>query len=294
MVEVDRLRHGNNIHGSAGLFMAWKGRIIIGMRAAYLAVALLATFGLRAPAQKPPEKPPIDLGAPPPDAPLAPRSSWSDALSGSGYAHWGVPVGAFHQNEDGGGGLGGHIAYAVDRAHTLALRADFGMLAYGYVSRNARVAQYDPFTGQFLGYDDVSYAVRQHQMYYMEGGPEITALNGTIRPYAFGSAGLAIFHSSMNVRPPSYQGDEPVDRTLLTHGNFTWSTGLGLRIGSHRPRGGLFDVGVRFRRNEAARYANDKAITTQPDGTVVVSPFSGSANLVTIYAGFWVGPTFGR
>lgn len=168
------------------------------------------------------------------------------------------------------------------------------MLAYGYVSRNARVAQYDPFTGQFLGYDDVSYALRQHQMYYMEGGPEVTGLNGTVRPYAFGSAGLAIFHSSMNVRPPSSYGDDAVDRTLLTHGNFTWSSGVGLRIGSHRPRGGLFDIGVRFRRNEAARYANDKAITTQPDGTVIVTAFSGSANLVTIYAGFWVGPTFGR
>jgi hypothetical protein len=52
----------------------------------------------------------------------------------------------------------------------------------------------------------------------------------------------------------------------------------------------LFDIGIRFRRNARAHYANDKALSSQADGSLAVTPFYGSANLITIYAGFWVGP----
>src|SRR5947199_40312 len=82
--------------------------------------------------QKPPDRPPIDLSpSPPPEEP----PTVSDLLSGSIVAGWGFPVGAFHRNEDGGGGVGLSAAYAVDPAKHVALRLDGGFLAYGYVSR---------------------------------------------------------------------------------------------------------------------------------------------------------------
>ena len=237
--------------------------------------------------QKPPDRPPIDLSpeSPPPDD----SPSKGDPFSGSLFGNWGVPVGAFHHNEDGGLGLGFHGAYAVDRAKHLALRLEAGYLMYGYVSRDIDLPAYDEFGG-FQGYENVSYAARQHQMYTLDFGPEITALSGTIRPYGYATAGLSYFVSKVNVRPPQYVGDEPIDHTLFSAGNFAWSTGLGLRIGSHDARSGLFDVGIRFRRNARAHYANDRALSTQSNGAVTVSPFYGSANLITIYAGLWVGP----
>ena len=236
--------------------------------------------------QKPPDRPPIDLT---PAAPAEDVPSKGDPFSGSLFGYWGVPVGAFHHNEDGGLGLGFHGAYAVDRAKHLALRLEAGYLMYGYVSRDIDLPAYDE-GGGFQGYENVSYAARQHQMYTLDFGPEITALSGTFRPYGFATAGFSYFVSKVNVRPPQYVGDEPIDHTLFSAGNFAWSTGMGLRIGPHDPRAGLFDVGIRFRRNPRARYANDRALSTQSNGAVTVSPFYGSANLITIYAGLWVGP----
>ena len=236
--------------------------------------------------QKTPDRPPIDLGA----EVQTRRPSKGDPFSGSVIAQWGVPVGVFHQNEDGGGGVGLHAAYAVDRARMLDLRLDGSFLAYGYVRRSRRVPSYDDFTGEFLGYEDVSYAVRQHQMYTLDFGPEVTALRGRWRPYTFATAGLSYFRSSMNVRPPTSTNDDGANRTVFSAANFAWSTGLGFRYGARAPRDGLFDIGLRFRRNDRARYANDKAMSTSPAGTVTVTPFYGSANIVMVYAGFWVGP----
>ena len=234
--------------------------------------------------QKPPDRPPIDLT---PAEPVE-QPSKSDPLSGSLYGYWGLPVGAFHRNEDGGLGFGLQGAYAIDPTRHVSLRLDGGFLAYGYVTRDIDVPAYDEF-GNYVGYDNVSYAVRQHQMYTVDFGPEVTALRGTVRPYGFATAGLSYFVSKLNVRPPQYSGDDAVDHTIFSSGNFAWSTGAGLRIGSQNARSGSFDIGVRFRRNERAHYANDKAISNQ-NGVIVVTPFYGSANLITLYAGFWVGP----
>ena len=255
-------------------------------RARLLSLAMLALPQATLVAQKTPDRPPIDLGT----EAVVRKPKKSDPLSGSLFGHWAIPVGQFHHNEDGGGGVGIHGAYAVDRARMLSLRLDGGFLAYGYVRRNRRVPSYDEITGEFLGYEDVSYAVRQHQMYTLDFGPELTALRGRWRPYTYASAGLSYFRSSMNVRPPQYSNDDAVDRTIFSSGNFAWSTGLGFRFGSGSPRGGLLDLGARFRRNARARYANDKAISTNSAGEVTVRPFYGSANVVTVYAGFWIGP----
>lgn len=198
-------------------------------------------------------------------------------------------MGVFHRNEDGGGAISFSGAYAIDAAKHLSLRLDGGFLAYGYVSGDADVPAYDQY-GNYNGYETVSYAVRQHQMYTLDFGPEITALQGVVRPYGFATAGLSYFRSELNVRPPQYAGDDAVNQTIFSAGNFAWSTGIGLRVGTHDARSGLFDIGIRFRRNERAHYVNDSAISTDANGTVIVTPYYGSANLLTLYAGFWVGP----
>jgi hypothetical protein len=250
---------------------------------AVLLSLLLLPVSLRG--QKTPDRPPIDLSEPTPEE----RPSKSDLLSASIFAYWGLPVGAFHRNEDGGGGFGLHGAYALDRARRLSLRLEGGFLAYGYVTRDVNVPEYDEL-GIYQGNADVSYALREHQMYTLDFGPEITALSGTVRPYGFATAGLSYFHSALNVRPPEYDGDAGEQRTIFSAGNFAWSTGLGLRIGSHDPRSGLFDIGIRFRRNARAHYANDRSLSSLSSGFVDVRPFYGSANVITIYAGAWVGP----
>ncbi|HKW47435.1 MAG TPA: hypothetical protein VJN70_08315 [Gemmatimonadaceae bacterium] len=235
--------------------------------------------------QKTPDRPPIDLTPPAPDEPR----SKSDPLSGSILAGWGVPVGAFHRNEDGGGGLDFQGAYAFDRARHFSLRVEGGFLAYGYVSGDVNVPQYDEF-GIYQGNADVSYAVREHQMYSLGFGPEVTAVNGRIRPYAFATVGLSYFRSSMNVRPPAYDGDSGDDETIFSADNFAWSTGIGLRIGPRNARAGAFDIGVRFRRNARAHYVNDRSLSDYSNGAVTVTPFYGSANVIMVYVGAWIGP----
>ncbi len=127
-------------------------------------------------------------------------------------------------------------------------------------------------------------------MYSLDFGPEITALAGRVRPYGYATAGISYFRSTMNVRPPEYDGDDGVDRTIFSAGNFAWSTGVGLRVGPRNTRSGAFDIGIRFRRNARAHYANDRSLSSLSSGSVVVNPFYGSANVITIYAGAWIGP----
>src|ERR1051325_6886925 len=128
-------------------------------------------------AQKPPDRPPIDLTPDSVREEAAP--SKGDPFSGSLFGDWGIPVSAFHHNEDGGLGLGFTGAYAFDRARHVALRLEGGYLMYGYVSRDIDLPAYDEF-GDFTGYENVSYAARKHQMYNLDVGPEITALSGTV------------------------------------------------------------------------------------------------------------------
>jgi len=184
--------------------------------------------------QKTPDRPPIDLSPRIPEE----QPSRGDPFSGSIFGDWGVPVGVFHHNEDGGGGFGFHGGYALDRARHLSLRLEGGFLAYGYVSRDVDVPQYDEF-GSYQGNTNVSYAVRQHQMYSLDFGPELTATNGTVRPYGFATAGISYFRSTMNVRPPEYDGDDGVDRTIFSAGNLAWSSGVGLHRLAQRALGRL-------------------------------------------------------
>ena len=238
-------------------------------------------------AQKTPDRPPIDLN-PPEEVQVAP-TRWSDALSGALIGEWGFPVGAFSQNEDGGGGAALHLAYAIEPAHMLSVRTNFGWVRYGNVSRTRRVPVYDEFGG-FAGYEDEKYSLRSHSMLSLDAGPELTRVSGKWRPYGFATAGFAVFQSTQNLRAPVYAGDPGDDRTFFSSTNFAWVTGVGLRVGSTDPRGGALDFGVSFRRNQSARYANERAITTNPNGTVSVSTFSGSANLIAVHVGLWIGP----
>ena len=250
-----------------------------------LAILLQLLLPTQLHGQKTPDRPPIDLTPPTPDEQPSKGDPWSGAI----VAGWGLPVGAFHRNEDGGGGIDLHGAYALDRARHFSLRLDGGFLAYGYVSGDVNVPQYDDF-GIYQGNTDVSYAIREHQMYSLDFGPEVAATHGNVRPYGFATAGISYFHSSMNVRPPQYDGDSGDDRTIFGAGNFAWSTGVGLRIGPRNLRAGAFDIGIRFRRNARAYYANDRSLSSLSNSAVIVTPFYGSANIITIYAGAWIGP----
>ncbi|HKO15270.1 MAG TPA: hypothetical protein VJU87_03470 [Gemmatimonadaceae bacterium] len=239
-------------------------------------------------AQKPPDHPPIDITKPPPQPPEPPR--WYDPLSGSIQGMWGFPVGAFRQHEDGGGGGVLDVAYALDRARAVSLRASVGYLVYGYVSGHRDVPVYDDY-GYWTGYyDNVSFAVRNHSVFSLDVGPQVDWLRGPYRPYAFATGGLSYFASRMNVRPPTSNIDQGDDITVFSHTNFAWAVGTGLRFGGSDPRKGAFQLGITFRRNERAAYANDSAMRMQSDSSVIITPYHGSANLIVISAGFWIGP----
>src|SRR5689334_25434481 len=91
-------------------------------------------------AQKPPDRPPIDLTPDSVRQEAAP--SKGDPFSGSLFGYWGIPVSAFHHNEDGGLGFGFTGAYALDPARHVALRLEGGYLMYGYVSRDIDLPAY--------------------------------------------------------------------------------------------------------------------------------------------------------
>ena len=88
-----------------------------------------------------------------------------------------------------------HGAYALDRARHFALRLEGGFLAYGYVSRDVDVPAVRR-DRELPWLRNVSYAVREHQMYSLDFGPEVTAVSGRVRPYGFATAGTLVFPSA--------------------------------------------------------------------------------------------------
>ncbi|HZF68374.1 MAG TPA: hypothetical protein VEZ47_10080, partial [Gemmatirosa sp.] len=121
------------------------------------------------------QRPTVERLAPPP----APRWAFGVALDVA------RPVGDFRRHVDDAWGGAGHLAYRLDRAGVLALRADAGRLAYG--GTRSRVA--------FASAGGAQLAVElraANDVWWAGVGPQLAVPVGPVRPYALAQAGAAL------------------------------------------------------------------------------------------------------
>jgi hypothetical protein len=208
---------------------------------------------------------------------------WVFGVAGFG----GIPVGEFRKHENGGGGFEVMTGFQPFRRQPLVLRLHVGGLIYGKIDRDIE-EDYCDITGCYT--ETVYYDSRQHSMFYWQAGPELMFTNGKWRPFAYATAGLTSFTSQAALGYPSLAGSEPT-QTVFWANNFSTSYGAGVRLVNPRdgrPTG--FEFSTHFTRNAKARYLTERGLSRQSDGSWVVNPQSGAANVLAIKLALWIGP----
>lgn len=219
---------------------------------------------------------------------LAPRQpKWTDKWNFGVGGHGGIPVGEFRKHENGGAGLDLFFGFQPFRRQPLSLRSNIQFMQYGALPATGRQNVCDQF-GCYT--QNVRYNARTHQMYLFQGGPEIMAVDGKWRPYAFALAGLTVFNSTETLAANNPNG-QVQSRSLFSSSNSSTSYGGGIRrVTTRWGRETGFEISARYTRNADAEYLTEKNIVRQPDGTSIATPQRGFANLIGIAIGFWLGP----
>jgi len=199
----------------------------------------------------------------------------------------GIPVGEFRQNENGAGGGQLTFGFQPFRREPLVLRAQVGTLMYGTASAYGYQDVCDA-TGCWT--EQVRYNARSHTMSSIHAGPELMATDGKYRPFGYALAGYTFFNSWANLLPTTPTGTTSTQSLFSSH-NFSTSYGGGLRrVGKTFGRESGLELAFDVTRNANARYLTEAGLSRQTDGTWIISPRSGAANVLGIHLGFWVGP----
>ncbi len=199
----------------------------------------------------------------------------------------GIPLGEFRQHENGGAGGEISVGFQPIRRQPLVLRFSGGGMQYGAVRARGFQEVCDT-NGCYT--DEVEYNARSHNMWYAQFGPELMVTDGPWRPFAFGLAGITGFASRANLKPTTPGGVEST-QGLYSSTNFSTSYGLGIRRAWNSGGRAIgIELSSRVTRNAKASYLNEEGVQRQPDGTWIVTPRQGAANVLGIYLGFWLGP----
>jgi hypothetical protein len=211
------------------------------------------------------------------------RDQWTFSIGGFG----GIPVGDFRKHENGGGGFEVMAGFQPIRRQPIVLRTQMGGLIYGNINRDVE-QDYCDVTGCYS--ETVYYDSRQHSMFYFQSGLELMATDGKIRPFAIALAGITNFSSEAKLGYPSLLGNPPTEN-LFSASNFSTSYGGGLRwVFGNTGRVGAFQLSAQITRNAKARYMTERGLTRRSDGSWVINPQTGAANVLGIHLGFWLGP----
>ena len=185
--------------------------------------------------------------------------------------HWSgrSPRGDFGLIVDEGWGfeLGGR--YALDPGGVLSVRASLGFINYGN-----ETLQFCSVYSCRVGVD----LDTRNNILFFGVGPELGVQLGPLRPYARTAVGVGYFETTSGL-----SGDDSY--TYASTSNFDdvvfqerVGLGLGLRVSNGRHPVWV-DFGADYHRNGVASYLREGGIVDQPDGSILIFPNRGEANL---------------
>jgi len=119
---------------------------------------------------------------------------------------------------------------------------------------------------------------------FLEVGPEYSWPLGDLRPFVYGTVGLASFVTTVKEKNHWWEGG---DETQIL-GDYAGSLGVGAGL-DVKVRGGrspiLLTVGGQYHRNGSARYLTKGAVVDSADGSLTFLPNVSQSNLVTFRIG---------
>ena len=204
---------------------------------------------------------------------------------GGGAAFVGMqPLGDFTQFVDAGGGLQGHLLYALDPAGIVALRADVELVMYG--SERRRVAL-SPTYGNLIRID----LTTTNSIAIAGGGLQLMSPAGPVRPYVAGTAGVAWFWTQSTLDGDNETDGEGFARTTnAKDATFAWSGTGGLYIPLGKRRAWGLDLGATYHQVKEASYMHEGSVREVDGVPYADPPVTTRADMMT----YRVGVRFGR
>ena len=184
------------------------------------------------------------------------------------------PVGEFQNYVDWGGGMGLYGVVNLDRSNQVGLRFGSSFVIYGHerfatqLLPATRRVLVDVNTDNFI----VDFGV----------GPQFTFGHGPLRPYAYGTAGLAYFAtvSSLN----GVDGGPDFAHTT-NFDDLTYSLTGGGGILLELSRKVSLDLSAHWTLNGEVNYLTEGDIVENWDGSITMFPVRSEANLMTFRFG---------
>ena len=215
----------------------------------------------------------------------AAQEAW-DNLEGEffGYVDLTVPLGDFRNHVALGGGMGAGCVLFLDENRLAGLRAEGGFVIYGGESQRVSFSSTVPLV-------EVEQRTTNHSIVSGGLGPQVYLGNGLIRPYVYGTVGIAYFVTSSSVTPLHS------DETIASSTNFddfqlSLSGGGGLSVeirGGQNPLS--LNLSASYQHNGLTQYLIKGAehLDARRGGGFVARPITSDANLMTYRVGVSVG-----
>jgi hypothetical protein len=207
------------------------------------------------------------------------------ALSGrfSGAVHGYVtePLGDFSLNTGNGFGLGATALWKIDSAGIASLRADLGLVTYGWSNRRISF----PNTGGLIQLN----LNTTSSIFSFVAGPQIGGQAGPLSPYVSVLGGFSVFwtSSALEGSNESAEGNDAF-ATTTNLSDVVWAYGgaggVTYRVYNGR-RPVRLDFGARYLRHDDVRYLNEGRVRDAVDNDRPPIPLRGSADFVTYYFG---------
>ncbi|HVT38852.1 MAG TPA: hypothetical protein VHE78_07400 [Gemmatimonadaceae bacterium] len=220
-----------------------------------------------------------DQPAPPPR--VGPGSSPLVILLGTDVT-WTPTTGDFRNYLAGGWGLGAHVVQGLTSNMVLAIRGAFRVTDNG--SRTVRYPVARPGTNPVLVATTTQNNVTSGSL-----GVQFTAPTGRVRPYLFGAAGFAFFHTTSELT--NADSASRLAKRDFRDGGFGTEVGGGLLIAL---RGGtvpvILDVGVHSERSDNINLYTEKSVTyTGPAYPPAITTIQTAINAVAYRVGLSLG-----
>jgi len=194
---------------------------------------------------------------------------------------YGSPQGEFRRYVDRGFGFVFHGSMGFGPARAVGFRIELGALEYG------RETVEKPFSST-VGRVTVE-VTTSNTIGLLGAGPYVMLPLGRVRPYGYGTVGLAYFatHSSVTGQNDTVPIAESKNFDAATH---AYVAGLGVAIlvaGGDKPV--ALDLGVQHRWQGKTRYSREGSIQEDGSGNISFTPIESRTNLLM----FWLGVSVG-
>jgi opacity protein-like surface antigen len=192
------------------------------------------------------------------------------------------PTGDFSRNI--GFGYGGTATYLfrVDDAGAFSLRADGGVLGYGYESFEA------PLSTTVGGRIQVKVSTTNY-LIPLSIGPQISWPHGPVRPYAHAGIATQIFFTESGVEGTNDSGDF-ANTTNQSDATAAWVLGGGVYMPIVEKRVSVaIDLGVQYFTGGHAQYLRPGSIEDLPNAQVRITPLESDTRMYLVRLGVRVG-----